>query len=284
MAQFASVSCITVTSSGFGVSGNKVVKCGDAGAAFSNYIMTGCGWWSPWMNTATSEIVGTGPEERECRATTTTATGLVQAVAQCCDIGAYVSCDQVQTTGGSLTTAVCPAGYSNVVGCVSSGEACAQDTTCDIAWSNGNQPITSQQCTGHEQLNSGGSADVQSVCCQLITETAKMECHQIVGQPTGPANDDSSEISCKETLGSEWFLTSCDEYVRTDATAPQLDGHFALVSGSPANDVCMVRNSGFNGVTIPIAQCCRIGIFYIVLLFQRCLLIILGMFIYIYSD
>ena len=261
MAQtFASVDCITVTSSGFSVYGNKVVRCSDAGAAYSNYVMTGCGWWSAWMNDATSVIVGSGSEQRECRATVTnTASGRIQAVAQCCDISPYVSCDQVQSTGGALTTAVCPSSYG-AVGCVSSGEACANDNDCDTSFGAGNQPILNQQCTGHQQANTVGNAFVQSVCCTPIVK-AKLECHQIVGAATGAGNDDSSQISCKRTLGSEWFLTSCDEYVRTDVAAPRLDGHHALVSGVPANDVCRVMNSGYNGVTYPVAQCCRIGIF-----------------------
>ena len=244
------------------------MRCSDAGAAYSNYGMTGCGWWSAWRDDATSIIVGSGSEERECRATVTnTISGRIQAVAQCCDIGTYVSCDTVQNTGGALTTAKCEEAFPNsnpidinVVGCVSSGEACANDGDCDDSFITGNQPIVNQLCTGHQQRNTVGNAYVQSVCCQQITDIARMECHQIIGAATGLGDDDASSISCKETLGDEWFLTSCDEYVDNDVTAPRLDGHFALGTGSPANDICMVRNSGYNGPTHPVAQCCRIGI------------------------
>ena len=255
---FAEVDCITVTSTGFGVFGNKRVSCRDAGDQYSNYVMTGCGWWSAWMNTATSVIVGTPSEQAWCVATVTGAGGRVQAVAQCCDIQNYTNgCGTVQNNGGALTTAVCPA-TSTVVGCVSAGEACAHDINCDTSFSTGNQPILNQQCTGHQQFNTVGNADIQSVCCQEAADVA-MECHQIIGPATGPGNDDLSTISCKDTLGSEWFLTSCDEYVETTVLAPRLDGHYAWGGGIPANDICVVRNSGFNGVTYPVAQCCRIG-------------------------
>ena len=223
--------------------------------------MTGCGWWSAWMNTATSEIVGAG-QQSYCVATVqNTASGRVQAVAQCCDIGDYAKCGTVQNNGGAVTTARCPSAATNVVGCVSAGEACSNDINCDTAFGALNQPILNQQCTGHQQANTVGNADIQAVCCQKRLD-ATMQCHQIYGDPTGSGNDDPSTISCKDTLGPEWFLTSCDEYVEVDpdVAAPRLDGHHALVSGVPANDVCRVMNSGYNGVTYPVAQCCRIGI------------------------
>ena len=268
---FASVDCITVKSSGYGIRGDKRVKCSDAGQQYSNYIMTGCGWWTPWTEDATSIIVGSGSEERECVATTTPANGRIQAVAQCCDIDPYVSCDTVENNGGALTTAVCQDAFPNlnptfidVVGCVSSGEACANDNDCDNAFSTGNTLISDHRCTGHQQRNNVGNAAVQAVCCQQITDLASMECQQIYGNATGPGDDDASQISCQNTLGSEWFLTSCDEYVETDTATPRLDGHYALGTGVPANDICIVRNSGRQpGVTYPVAQCCRIGIVYL---------------------
>ena len=208
------------------------------------------------MNTATSEIVGSGIQSWCVATVQNPSSGRVQAVAQCCDIGEYAKCGTVQNNGGALTTAVCDT--SNVVGCVSAGEACAHDNDCYPSWITGNQPILNQQCTGHQQANTVGNADVQAVCCDKRSDVA-MECHQIRGDPTGPGNDDSSQISCKDTLGSEWFLTSCDEYVDTDVAAPRLDGHYALGPGVFTNDNCMVRNSGYNGVTYPMAQCCRIG-------------------------
>ena len=222
------------------------------------------------MNTATSEIVGSPSQQALCVAeVTNTATGRVQAVAQCCDIREYTKgCGTIQNNGGALTTAVCP-GSSTVVGCVSAGEACAHDINCDTSFSTGNQPILNQQCTGHQQFNTVGNADIQAVCCQEAADVT-IECDQIIGDPTGPGNDDLSEISCKDTLGSEWFLTSCDEYVNTSVAAPQLDAHHAFGGGIPANDICRVRNSGFNGVTYPVAQCCRIGTIH-----SRCLNILL---------
>ena len=547
---FTQVDCVTVESSAWDVSGEKRVKCSDAGAQYSNYVMTGCGFWSGWRHTATSSIVGSGSAERECVASVeNAATGKTMAIAQCCDISAYFSCDTVEDKGGISATAVCQDGPSltldefgfkthtisyagtsgtvklylwfdnkiyscsfnptsadteyscndnswtdlgyrcnndndykilidnsasadgvvidklfiklldgtyygidqfciadasvtgpqydypswnagdynsncpsttnsdhlyvkilcidneasdcgpgkvmmefdinspnqyisnalfidgtdinvppqtctinptsisvhnigtknyqqckdycqllgdtlatkqqildylagavggdvwtpfsdyfngwlqigggghpysathidrtgstpgwgsetnsytfkktfycydgtipNVVGCVSSGESCANDYDCDSAFTTGNTPITNQECTGHQQANTVGNADVQSVCCQKTIDLASMECQQIYGSPTTDSDDAASQISCKDTLGSEWFLTSCNEYYETIVDAPEVDGHFALGNGVPANDICSVRNSGANGVTYPVAQCCRIAI------------------------
>lgn len=161
--------------------------------------------------------------------------------------------------------------FIDVVGCVSEGEACANTNDCGNVLTMGNGLITNQQCTGHQQANSGGTAEIQSVCCAATSDEETMECQQIVGSATGSANDASSEISCKETLGTEWFLTSCGEYVQTTVASPRVDGHFSSYATTANNDVCMVKNSGFNGVTYPVAQCCRIGIVdYIDVMVKTC--------------
>lgn len=103
MAQtYASIDCKTVQSSGFNVNGHKRVSCSDAGLAYSNYVMTGCGWWSPWMETVESFIDDSGTES-ECVANTARAgSGRVQAVAQCCDIGDFVQCDTVENSASGI--------------------------------------------------------------------------------------------------------------------------------------------------------------------------------------
>ena len=164
-----------------------------------------------------------------------------------------------------MATATCPATFVTVIGCVSPGEACADTTDCDSVLGMGNGPITTQQCTGHQQYNTAGIADIQSICCAQTSNTESIECQQIIGGPSGTADGDVSEISCKQTFGNDWFLTSCGEYVQSSLINPRLDGHISNPSAASAADVCWAQNSGYNpvngnSVTYPVAQCCRIGI------------------------
>ena len=100
---FASIDCISVASDGYSVYGDKTVKCSDAGAAYSSYVMTGCGIRSAWRDFVDSFINDSGPEPICVANLIPPSSGRrVQAVAQCCDIGAYVTCDTIENTGPGI--------------------------------------------------------------------------------------------------------------------------------------------------------------------------------------
>ena len=120
------------------------------------------------MNTATSEIVGSGIQSWCVATVQNPSSGRVQAVAQCCDIGEYAKCGTVQNNGGALTTAVCDT--SNVVGCVSAGEACAHDNDCYPSWITGNHP-----CDNHQQnvQTTGMYRTYSATLCNWICDSIK---------------------------------------------------------------------------------------------------------------